>query len=157
MKSFARSLSIVVLLASCGDDEARVTDTIAPAESRPAPTTALETLGNERLITTAGSPAPAMRTASIEQVRLTSGRIEVRPMLPRMHTVFRIRNESAQPHALRVSAGEIATTMTQPVAPGREVIMQIELRRGRHLVTCTIPGHSERTEFATYEPNQRPD
>lgn len=152
MRSFVLPLTLILLAACAREEPAARTATIAPAEARPAPTTATDALADERMITTAGSPAPAMRTATIELVRITDSRIEVRPLLPRMHTVFLIRNQSANPHALMVSAGEIATTMTQPLAAGAEVLMQIELRRGHHIVTCTIPGHSERAEFETYEP-----
>lgn len=155
MKAFTLALTLLILAACAREETGSRTATIAPAEPRPAPTTATDALADERMITTAGSPAPAMRTATIEQVVISDGRIELRPLLPRMHTVFRVRNASTRPHALRVSAGEIATTMTRPLPPGGEILLQIELRRGHHIVTCTIPGHAERSTFETYEPGDR--
>lgn len=149
-------LTVLLVSAACSREQPSATATIPPAEPRPAPGTAVETMVDERMITTAGSPAPATRTAALEELRISPEGIAVRPRLPRMHTVFRVHNQTSQPHTLRVSAGEIATTMTEPLTPGGQILMQLELRQGLHLVTCTIPGHEERAVFETYEPGRPP-
>jgi hypothetical protein len=138
-----------MLVGACRQN-APATSTIAPADPRPAPS-ALSTVGAEPVITTMGSPPPAAAEApGTEIVTIRQGVIEVRPLLPRAHTVFRMVNETGEPHeiVLRGPSGEVTT----PIPAGETRILQLRLVDPAYEITCTAPGHRERGRFETYRP-----
>ena len=149
MRGLRLAFACAMVFAACRQN-APATSTIAPADPRPAPT-ALSTVGAEPVITTTGSPPPASAEApGTEIVRIRKEVIEVRPSLPRAHTVFRMVNETEQSHdiVLRGPSGDVTTSI-----PPRETrILQLRLVDAAYELTCVAPGHRERGRFETYRP-----
>ena len=105
-----------LVLASCRAEHDAKTATIAPAESRPAPPVTT-TLGSRPAITTSGSPPPREIVASgSEAVTVREDRIDVRPLLPRGQTAFRIENLTSARHHL-ILRGTSSTAQAE-VTPG---------------------------------------
>lgn len=147
VKTFCIAL---LLAAGCSREPRATTNTIAPAEPRPAPTVA-STSGSPPALATAGSPPPASAAApGTTFVTVRSGRIEVQRLLPRAHTVFHIRNETAAAHDIAVRGGTGSATASLP--PNGSTVIQLLLGSGAYDITCTTPGHQERARFETYAP-----
>lgn len=144
-----RSTAVVALLLAlaCRETPGASTNTIAPADPQPAsPVTT--TFGSRPVIETAGSPTPSPLIASgTEIVTIEDGAIEMRPLLPRAHTAFRVNNETDVRHRLRF--GNVAEI---EVAPRGSAIVQMVLDRDAYALVCTVPGHQERVRFKTYAP-----
>ena len=148
-----RALVVVVLSVGCGREPAQTTATIAPAEPRPAPTVTA-TILERPLLTTSGSPPPASAvTSGSETVTIDAAGLSVRPLLPRGHTAFRVRNQTAAAHDLVLTGGPDVAEATIP-ARGT-VVLQMLLRAETYELACVIPGHTERAGFRTYVPGTR--
>lgn len=147
VKTFCAAL---VLALGCSREPQETTNTIAPAEPRPAPTVT-STLGSGAAITTSGSPPPASAAApGTTFVTVANGRIEVQRLLPRAHSVFHVRNQTDLAHEIVVRGGTGSVTATLP--PNGRTVLQLLLGPGAYDVTCTIPGHRESARFETYAP-----
>lgn len=144
----ARLAALLLLTLACSREPQVATNTIAPAESRPAePITS--TVGTQPVITTAGSPPPPTQTApGTERVAIRAGGLEVRPLLPRAHTAFRITNETATAHELVLRGGGQDVSIAVP--PNGTVILQSLIGEGSYEFVCTTAGHAERARFDTY-------
>jgi hypothetical protein len=140
------------LCAACSAErDSAGTATIAPAEARPAPT-ATTTLVSVPAITTSGSPPPAVAAApGSEAVVIRAGTIELRPLLPRGHTAFRIEDATGTSHqlVLRGSSGGSAATTVSADGAG---LIQMNLVDPAYELVCTSEGHTERAQFKTYVP-----
>ena len=148
MKTFSAALVFVLALACSREPQA--TDTIAPAEARPAPSTT-STIGSRVAITTSGSPPPASAPApGTAFVTVASGRIEAQRLLPRAHTIFHIQNQTAVAHELVVRGDTGSATGSLP--PNGRTVIQLLLGTGAYDITCTTPGHQEHARFETYAP-----
>lgn len=146
VKTFCAALLLVI---GCSR-EPQATDTIAPAEGRPAPS-ATSTVGSRVSITTAGSPPPASAPApGTAFVTVESGRIQAQRLLPRAHTVFHIQNRTDVAHEIVIRGGTGSATASLP-ANGRTVL-QLLLGAGAYDIACTMPGHQERARFETFAP-----
>jgi hypothetical protein len=139
---------VLLLLPACRRDPP-ATNTIAPADPRPAPTV-VSTADLQPAVTTSGSPPPAVAVAASENVTIAPGRIEVRPLIPRGSTVFRMTNETGAAHSivLRGASGEAPVA----VAARSAAILQVALVDPDYELICTTPGHRERARFETYRP-----
>ncbi len=147
MKTFCFAL---VLALGCSREPQAATDTIAPAEPRPAPT-ATSTVGRRPAITTAGSPPPASATApGTTFVTVADDRIDVERLLPRGQTAFHVRNQTDVAHEI-VLRGETGSA-TAPLPPKGTAVLQLLLGSGPYEIACTRPEHRERTRFETYAP-----
>lgn len=141
--------AVLVLALGCSR-EPPATDTIAPAEGRPAPT-ATSTVGSRVVITTAGSPPPASAPApGTAFVTVAGGRIEAQRLLPRAHTVFHIQNQTGVAHEIVVRGGTGSATGSLP--PNGRTVLQLRLGTGAYDITCLTPGHQESARFETYAP-----
>ena len=149
VKSFCAVL-VLALALGCSREPQAATDTIAPAEPRPAPT-ATSAVGSRSAITTTGSPRPASAAApGTTFVTVASGRIDVERLLPRGHSVFHVRNQTAVAHQLVVRGGTGSATASLP--PNGMTVLQLVLGTGSYEIACTTPGHEERARFETYAP-----
>lgn len=147
MKIFCVSLLLAV---GCSREPQATTNTIASAEPRPAPTVT-STLGSHPVLATAGSPLPATVVApGTTFVTVGSGRIDVQRLLPRAHTVFHVRNQTAVAHEIEVRGGTGSTTASLP--PNGKTVLQLLLGAGAYDIRCTTPGHRESARFETYAP-----
>jgi hypothetical protein len=147
MKTLAAAL---VLAIACSGERQAATDTIAPAEPRPAPT-ATSAIARRPALATDGSPPPALVTApGTTFVTVTTMGIEVQRLLPRGHTVFHVQNQTVAAHDIVIRGATGSATASLP-AKGRSVI-QLLLGIGAYDVTCTVAGHQERARFETYVP-----
>lgn len=147
MKVFHAAL---VLALGCSGEPRSTTDTIAPADPRPA-ATATSTVGTRHALATAGSPPPAAAPApGTTFVTVERGRIGVQPLLPRAHTVFHVRNETGIAHQIVVRGGTGSATAALP--PNGRSVLQLLLGTGAYEIACTIPGHKERARFETFAP-----
>ncbi|HEX7154823.1 MAG TPA: hypothetical protein VF618_25290 [Thermoanaerobaculia bacterium] len=145
MKIFCVAL---VLALGCSREPQATTNTIAPAEPRPAPTLT-GTLSNDPVLATSGSPRPASAAApGTTFVTVRSGRIEIQRLLPRAHTVFHIQNETAIAHEIEVRGGTGSATASLP--PNGRTVLQLLLGPGVYDITCTTAGHQERARIETY-------
>jgi hypothetical protein len=141
---------VALVLALGCNREPQTTDTIAPAEPRPAPTP-ISAIDSRPALATSGSPRPALAAApGTTFVTVDRGGIDVQRLLPRAHTVFYIRNQTAIAHEIVVRGGTGSATATLP-ANGRTVL-QLLLGTGAYDITCTIPRHQESARFETYVP-----
>lgn len=141
---------VLVVVVGCSREPEAATNTIAPADPRPAPTMT-STVGNRPVVTTAGSPRPASAAApGTTFVTVGSGRIDVERLLPRTHTVFHIRNQTAVAHEIVVRGATGGATASLP--PSGTAVLQLLLGAGAHDITCTTPGHQESARFETYAP-----
>jgi hypothetical protein len=146
MKTLAAAL---VLALACSGERQPATNTITPAESRPARTTTADM--THTALATAGSPPPASAPApGTTFVTVTEGGIEVPRLLPRGHTVFHVQNQTGAAHEIAVRGATGSVTAPLP-AKGRSVI-QLLVDEKAYVITCTIPGHQEHTRFETYVP-----
>lgn len=147
VKTFCAAL---VLALGCSREPQTATNTIAPAEPRPAsPMTS--TIGSRPVITTAGSPPPASsRAPGTAFVTVAQGRIDVPPLLPRAHTVFHVHNQTGAAHEIVIRGGTGSATASLP--PKGTTVLQLLLAAGAYEIECTIPGHQERARFETYAP-----
>jgi hypothetical protein len=147
MKTFCAAL---LLVAGCSREPQAATNTIAPAESRPAPTDT-SSLVSGPVISTAGSPPPASAAPpGTTFVTVRSGRIDVQRLLPRAHTAFHIANQTDVAHQIVVRGGSGSSAGSLP-AKGRAVV-QLLLGTGVYEIACMVPGHRERAQFETYRP-----
>ncbi|HYC89091.1 MAG TPA: hypothetical protein VEO54_07760 [Thermoanaerobaculia bacterium] len=147
MKIFCVALA---LAAGCSREPQATTNTIAPAEPRPSPTV-VSTAASRPVLATSGSPRPASAAApGTTFVAVGRGRIEIQPLLPRAHTVFHIKNQTAVAHQIEVR-GEAGSATASLPANGRTVL-QLLLGTGAYDIICTTPGHQERARFETYAP-----
>ena len=145
MKTFCAAL---VLVAGCGGEPGAKTNTIAPAEPRPAPTDTSR-FTSRAVITTAGSPRPASAAPpGTTFVTIGSNGIDVPRLLPRAHTAFHIENQTGVAHEIVVRGGT-GSSAARLTAKGRAVV-QLLLGVGAYEIACTVPGHSERARFETY-------
>jgi hypothetical protein len=144
----ARLAAALLLTVACSRESQVATNTIAPAESRPAePITS--TIGTQPVITTAGSPPPPTQIApGMERIAITTKGIAVRPLLPRGHTAFRITNETAVAHALVLRGGGQNVNAALPA--NGTIFLQSLIGEGAYEIVCTAPAHSERARFETY-------
>lgn len=151
MKTFYAVLVLVfVLAAGCSREPQAATDTIAPAEPRPAPPVT-PAIGDRSAIDTAGSPRPASAAApGTTFVTVAAGRIDVQRLLPRGHAVFHVRNATGVAHELVVRGGTGSADASLP--PGGTTALQLLLGTGSYEIACTTPGHEERARFETYTP-----
>lgn len=96
----------LLLLAACRREEPPAA--MRPMETTPAPPAPItQTLGQEPMITTTGSPRPyPNERLTFEPVTISSGSINVRSPLPVKSTVFRVVNRDAQPHQITVRAAD---------------------------------------------------
>ena len=146
VKTFCAAL---VLALGCSREPQAKTNTIAPAEPRPA-ATVTSTIGNGA-VNTSGSPPPASAPApGTTFVTVANGRIDIQRLLPRAHTVFHVRNQTALAHEIVVRGGTGSATATLP--PNGRTVLQLLLGTGAYDITCTTPGHQERARFETYAP-----
>jgi hypothetical protein len=139
----------IVLMLACRQEPSSVTATIAPAEPRPSPPPADMTVGDVRVLSTQGSPAPPVAVApGSEVVTIDAEGFVVRPLLPRAHTAFRVVNQTADGHdvVIRGASGSVRGH----VPKGGRVILQLGLRDEAYELVCTSPGHGERARFTTY-------
>jgi hypothetical protein len=144
MKPFCAAL---VLALGCSREPPATTNTIAPADPRPAPTVT-STVGSSA-ITTSGSPPPALAVApGTTFVTVASGRIDVQRLLPRGHTVFHVKNETDVAHEIVVRGGD--RSATAPLPPKGGTVVQLRLGSDSYEIACTVPGHAERAQFETY-------
>lgn len=140
----------LVLAAGCSREPQATTNTIAPAEPRPAPTVTA-TLDNRHALATAGSPPPASAAApGTTFVTVRSGRIDVPRLLPRAHTVFHIQNQTAVAHEIVVRGGTGSARASLP--PNGRTVLQLLLGTGAYDIACTAPGHQESARLETYAP-----
>ena len=140
----------LVLAVACSGEPQATSNTIAPAEPRPAPTVT-STIDRRAALATAGSPPPALAVApGTTLVTVGSGRIDVQSLLPRAHTAFHIRNQTAVAHEIVVRGGTGSATASLP--PNGRAVLQLFLGTGTYDVTCTTPGHQESARFETYAP-----
>ena len=147
MKLFCVAL---VLAVGCSREPQTSTNTIAPADPRPAPTVT-STVGSRAAITTSGSPPPASAPApGTTFVTVANGRIDVQRLLPRGHAVFHVRNQTDLAHELVVRGSTGSATAILP--PNGRTVLQLLLGSGAYDVTCTTPGHQESARFETYAP-----
>ena len=141
---------IVLLAAACSAErDAASTATIAPAEARPSPTATTTAISGP--ITTSGSPPPLRPTApGSEAVIIREGSIELRPLLPRAHTAFRVTDASGNSHhlVLRGASGSAETTIPANGAG----VLQLNLVDPAYEIVCTSERHRERARFETYLP-----
>lgn len=145
-------ISLTVLLISCTQPEQNPTATIAPADPRPGPTTTTM-LPSAPALATAGSPLPAGHAvATREAVILHDGRIDIRPLLPRGHRVFLVRNAGTREHRIAIAGGDHRIEMPGPLLPGAGTNLQGILRQPVYEVRCLVDGHRERAGFTTYRP-----
>ena len=144
-----RKLWLLLLVLGCGRESRESgTATIAPADPRPAPTLT-GTMDARPMITTSGSPAPAGAVAPGTQfVTLRSSGISMRSLIPRAHTAFHIRNETASSHDLVLRTTTSSVPVTIPAAEG--AVVQTMLNDAVYELVCVSPGHSERAQFTTY-------
>lgn len=146
VKSFCAAL---VLAVGCSREPA-ATNTIAPAAPRPAPTVT-STIDSRPALATAGSPRPASANApGTTFVTVRTGRIEAERLLPRAHTAFHLRNQTAVAHEIEVRGGTASSTASLP--PNGRAVLQLLLGTGAYDIACTTPGHQERARFETYAP-----
>lgn len=149
MKIFCGVL-VLGLALGCNDERQATTNTIAPAEPRPAPTMT-STMIRRPPLATAGSPPPASAAApGTTFVTVANGRIDVQPLLPRSHTVFHVQNQTDLAHEIAVRGGSGSVTGTLP--PNGRTALQLLLGTGAYDITCTTPGHRESARFETYPP-----
>lgn len=135
---------------ACGRGSETGTATIAPAEPRPAPP-ATASVGGRPVVTTSGSPPPRPRPApGSEVVTIGPGGIDVRPLLPRGHTAFHLRNATGRPHEIVVRGATGSNAASLP--PNGAAVVQLPLGPGSYEIVCTTPGHAERGRFSTYAP-----
>ncbi len=147
VKTFCVAL---VLVLGCSREPQATTNTIAPAEPRPAPTVT-STVGSYPALATAGSPRPASAAApGTTYVTVANGRIDVQRLLPRAHTVFHVRNQTGIAHEIVVRGGNGSVTATLP--PNGRTVLQLLLGTGAYDITCTTPGHQEHARVETYAP-----
>jgi hypothetical protein len=140
----------LMLVAGCSRERQATTNTIAPADPRPAPTVT-STIDRRPALATAGSPRPASATApGTTFVTVGSGQIDVQRLLPRAHTVFQIQNQTAVAHEIVIRGGTGSATVSLP--PNGNTVLQLLLGTGVYDITCTTPGHQESTRFETYAP-----
>jgi hypothetical protein len=140
----------LALALGCSREPRAPTDTIAPAEPRPAPTV-ISTAGSRPALATSGSPRPASAAApGTTFVTVGSGRIDVQRLLPRAHTVFHIENQTAVAHEIVVRGGTGSATASLP--PNGRTVLQLLLGTGAYEITCTTPGHQESARLETYAP-----
>jgi hypothetical protein len=140
----------LVLALGCSREPQATTNTIAPAEPRPDPTV-VSTAGSRPALATSGSPPPASAAApGTTFVTVRKGRIEIQRLLPRAHTVFHVRNQTAVAHELVVRGGTGSTTASLP--PSGSTVLQLLLGTGVYDITCMTPGHQESARFETYAP-----
>lgn len=149
VRTFCIALALALALG-CSREPRVTTNTIAPAESRPAPTvTAM--VGSSPALATAGSPRPASAAApGTTFVTVANGRIDAQRLLPRAHTVFHVRNQTDLTHEIAVRGVTGSVTATLP--PNGRTVLQLLLGTGAYDITCTTPGHRERARFETYAP-----
>ena len=148
MKTLAVAALVVVI--ACGRESQPATNTIAPAEPRPAPTVT-SGINSRPRTATAGSPPPASASApGTTFVTVAAGRIEVQRLLPRGHTVFHVRNDTALAHQLVVQGSAGSASAALP--PNGNAVLQLLLGSGAYDIVCTTPGHRERTRIETYAP-----
>ena len=143
---------VFLILAACGGErDTAKTATIPPAEPRPA-ATLTTTPVSKPMITISGSPPPAeaIRASGSETVTVRNGRIDVRPLLPRGNTAFRIENATAASHHLVLRGGNRGVEAVVPAGGVR--ILQTNLTNPRYELVCTTAGHDERARFRTYAP-----
>lgn len=140
----------LVLALGCSREPQATTNTIAPAEPRPAaPITT--TLGSRPAITTAGSPPPASSGApGTAFVTVAGERIDVQPLLPRAHTVFHVHNQTDAAHEIVIRGG--AGSARASLLPKGRAVVQLLLGAAAYDIVCTTPGHQERARFETYAP-----
>lgn len=147
MKIFCAAL---VLALGCSREPQTTTNTIAPAEPRPAPPMT-STVGSRPVITTAGSPPPASTGApGTTFVTVARGRIDVQRLLPRAHTVFHVHNQTDVAHEIVIRGGTGSATASLP--PKGRTVLQLLLAAAAYDIVCTTPGHQERARFETYAP-----
>jgi hypothetical protein len=140
----------LVLAVGCSREPQATTNTIAPAEPRPAPTVT-STLDRSPALATAGSPPPASAVApGTTFVTVRSGRIDVQRLLPRGLTVFHIRNQTTVAHEIVVRGGTGSVTASLP--PNGSTVLQLLLGTGAYDIACTAPGHQESARLETYAP-----
>jgi hypothetical protein len=143
-----KRLILLAALAGCAQESGTATNTIAPAEARPAPTPP-SAAANRPAISTSGSPPPASALApGTFRIGIERDGLEMRKLIPQGHAVFHIENRTGQAHAIvvRGAGGEASTDVPQT---GRAVV-QLVVGPGRYDVFCTVAGHSERAAFETY-------
>lgn len=149
-----QAVAVFLLVAGCQQPEKTPT-TIRPAETTPAPPSpSTQTLGEEPIITTTGSPRPFdNRRLQFEPVVIREGDITVRSPLPVMNTAFRLMNRGSQPHeiTLRPVGGE---SLIRParIEPGGVMIAEVLLTQPQYELACVIEGHDEVAPFKTYVP-----
>jgi hypothetical protein len=145
VKAFCAALALAL---GCSREPQVTTNTIAPADPRPAATvTAMA--GSRPALATAGSPPPASAAApGTTFMTIANGRIDVQRLLPRGNTVFHVRNQTDLAHEIAVRGGTGSVTATLP-ANGR-MVLQLLLGTGAYDITCTTPGHRESARFETY-------
>lgn len=149
MKTFCAALALAI---ACGGDRQSATNTIAPAEPRPARTDT-STVASRPAITTAGSPPPASAAApGTTFVTVANGRIEVQRLLPRAHTVFHVRNQTGVAHEIVVRGA--TGSVSAPLPPNGRTVLQLLLGPGAYEIACTAPGHREVARFETYAPGR---
>lgn len=144
-----RKLWLLLFVLGCGgEQDDHATATIAPADPRPAPTVT-GTMDDRPMITTSGSPVPASAVAPGTQlVTLSASGISMRSLIPRAHTAFHIRNETASRHDLVLRSTTSSAAITVPAA--KDVVLQAMLSDPAYELACVTPGHSERARFTTY-------
>lgn len=137
-----------MLACGCAQEPPAATNTIAPAEPRPAPTSTAALAGRP-VIATSGSPPPASAAApGTALVSIEQGRVAMRELLPRGQIAFQIRNRTATAHEITLR-GPSGTTAA-PLPPNGSTVLQLLLGPGRHELLCTVSGHTERATFDTY-------
>lgn len=146
MKNFCAAVLFVI---GCSGEPQATTNTIAPAEGRPAPPLATTAIDHRPALATAGSPRPASAAApGTTYVTVGSGGIDVQRLLPRAHTVFHVDNKTATAHEIVVRGGTGSATASLP--PNGKSTLQLLLGTGPYDIACTAPGHQESARFETY-------
>ncbi len=142
----ARLLIALFLTLACSREAQVATNTIAPAEPRPAEAV-VSTVGERPVISTAGSPPPPTQPApGTERVTIGANGIEMRPLLPRAHTAFHITNTTPVAHELELRGAGVRTI----VPPNSTVILQARLGAESYELVCITAGHAEHARFRTY-------
>lgn len=137
------SILLVAFLIACGGERA-TTNTIEPADPRPAPSAEVATIGQTPFEATAGSPITDEATEpDLVQIGLHDGRIEAPSALPRGETPLHVVNRGTMPHALVVEGAGVRESVA-PLAPGQTFILQVLLDQPSVTLSCPLEGHNER-------------
>lgn len=154
-RTFIASILVCLFMAwSCGRREAAPSTTIPPAYAQPGSLSPeMATLGRTPDVTTTGSPRPWKNIhATVENIEIDDDRIKTRHLIARMSTEFRITNRGTITHSL-VFRGSHDPIDVPALGPKETVYVSITITDPHYVLSCRLPGHRERGQFDTYQPD----